>query len=414
MKRLVPLLLVISLAACSQKQDVACNGDDAKSLVASMVKDGLTKQITSDFSNHDTLANINVDGALIRATVEKVVITIEDVLTTKSDPNSTKKFCEGKLKLAVPTEVVTDADAVRSMLSLKNSHQDAMQAGVDFDANTIKSSLDYNVQPTDDGKKIYAGTDGKISAVKFASLLIEQSLLKAALEKQKANQAQQEQQRAMQEQQKNIEIAQAKAAEGQATLRKAQDDIKAANDAINIVWNAGSKEWRQELLPEQRLWLAQRENGCKIKALDSGSADSVAFQTSRLQCEVQMTVDRTQVLKASLQKNLSQQSTQQAPASNPALTGTPALTTSFDCSKAKSDAERLICSDPVLAANDVELAKIFVRAKAAAIDQAAFRERVRQQWNYREQNCHERECLVRWYADQKTVLTQISQTGKVN
>ncbi|CBJ39484.1 conserved exported protein of unknown function [Ralstonia solanacearum CMR15] len=414
MKRLIPLLCVISLAACSQKQEVACNGDDAKSLVASMIKDGLTKQITSDFANQDTLSNINVDGALIRATVEKVAITVEDVLTTKSDPNSTKKFCEGKLKLTVPTEVVTDADSVRSMLSLKNSHLDAMQADVEFDANTIKSSLDYNVQPTDDGKKIYAGTDGKISAVRFTSTLIEQSLLKAALEKQRADQKQQEQQRAMQEQQKNIEIAQAKAAEGQATLRKAQDDIKAANEAINIVWNAGSKEWRQELLPEQRLWLAQRENGCKIKALDSGSADSLVFQTTRLQCEVQMTVDRTQVLKASLQKNLSQQSAQQAPASNPALAGTPALTTSFDCSKAKSDAERLICSDPVLAANDVELAKIFVRAKAAATDQAAFRERVRQQWNYREQNCHERECLVRWYADQKTVLTQISQTGKVN
>ncbi|AJW45538.1 hypothetical protein TK49_13010 [Ralstonia mannitolilytica] len=414
MKRLVPLLLVISLAACSQKQEAACNGEDAKSLVASIIKDGLVKQVTSDFASQDAHTNFNVDSALIRATVDKVVITIEDVLTTKSDPNSTKKFCEGKLKLAVPTEVVQDADAVRSMLSLKNSHQDAMQEGVDFDANALKSSLDYDVQPTDDGKKIYAATDGKSLAVKFASTLIEQSLLKTTLEKRKADQTQQEQQKAMQEQQKNIEIAQAQAAEGQAALQKAQADIKAANDALNVVWNAGSKEWRQELLPEQRLWLAQRENGCKIKALDSGSADSVAFQTSRLQCEVQMTVERTQALKASLQKNLSQQSTSQAPAPNAALVGTPALTTSFDCSKARSDAERLICSDPVLASNDVELAKIFVRAKAAAIDQTAFRERVRQQWNYREQNCHDRECLVRWYADQKTVLTQISQTGKVN
>jgi hypothetical protein len=90
------------------------------------------------------------------------------------------------------------------------------------------------------------------------------------------------------------------------------------------------------------------------------------------------------------------------------------LTASFDCSKARSDAEHLICSDPELAADDVELAAIFARARAMVIDQASFKDRVRQQWNYRERNCHDRECLVRWYADQKTVLTQIAQTGRLD
>lgn len=95
--------------------------------------------------------------------------------------------------------------------------------------------------------------------------------------------------------------------------------------------------------------------------------------------------------------------------------GAPAaVTTSFDCSKARSDAEHLICSDPELAADDVELAKVYSVAKAAVADQAAFKERTRNQWNYREKNCHDRECLVRWYADQKIVLTQIAQTGKVD
>jgi hypothetical protein len=91
-----------------------------------------------------------------------------------------------------------------------------------------------------------------------------------------------------------------------------------------------------------------------------------------------------------------------------AASGPAALATSFDCTKARSDAEHLICSDPELAADDVELAGIYVKAKAAAIDQAAFKEHTRQQWNYREQNCRDRDCLVRWYADQKTALTQIA------
>jgi uncharacterized protein len=49
----------------------------------------------------------------------------------------------------------------------------------------------------------------------------------------------------------------------------------------------------------------------------------------------------------------------------PALVGQPALTTSFDCSKARSDAERLICTDPELATDNVELTRIFAKAKAA-------------------------------------------------
>lgn len=91
----------------------------------------------------------------------------------------------------------------------------------------------------------------------------------------------------------------------------------------------------------------------------------------------------------------------------------PTLQTSFDCSKARSDAEHLICTDAELAADDVEMASIYAKAKAAAINQVAFKERTRSEWNYREQNCHDRDCVVRWYADQKAALEQIAQTGNI-
>lgn len=97
----------------------------------------------------------------------------------------------------------------------------------------------------------------------------------------------------------------------------------------------------------------------------------------------------------------------------PSTISTTSLAPSFDCSKARSDAEHLICNDPELAADDVALAAIFVRAKAAVIDQTAFKARVREQWNYREQSCHDRVCLLRWYADQKAALSQVAQTGRI-
>jgi uncharacterized protein YecT (DUF1311 family) len=89
----------------------------------------------------------------------------------------------------------------------------------------------------------------------------------------------------------------------------------------------------------------------------------------------------------------------------------PFQQTSFDCTKARSDAEHIICSDPELAAADVQLASTYAKAKAAAPDPIAFKERTRAQWSYRERQCHDRECVARWYADQKVVLSEIANTG---
>ncbi|VVE14559.1 putative lipoprotein [Pandoraea commovens] len=87
---------------------------------------------------------------------------------------------------------------------------------------------------------------------------------------------------------------------------------------------------------------------------------------------------------------------------------------SFDCTKAKSIPEYLICHDPQLAASDRELASIFQQAKLAVQDQAAFTERTRKQWNYREKNCRDKDCLIAWYEYQKNTLTKIAQTGDVS
>jgi len=65
--------------------------------------------------------------------------------------------------------------------------------------------------------------------------------------------------------------------------------------------------------------------------------------------------------------------------------------------KAHSDAEHLVCGDAELAVDDVELAALDSKAKAAVIDRTAFRKRTVAQWTYREQTCYDRACSVRWY-----------------
>nr|WP_155625821.1 hypothetical protein [Burkholderia vietnamiensis] len=89
----------------------------------------------------------------------------------------------------------------------------------------------------------------------------------------------------------------------------------------------------------------------------------------------------------------------------------PVQQTSFDCSKAKSIPEFLICHDPDLAAADRDLADTYRQAKEAAVDKTAFNNRTRRQWNFRERNCRDKDCLMSWYAYQKRVLSKIAQTG---
>jgi len=87
---------------------------------------------------------------------------------------------------------------------------------------------------------------------------------------------------------------------------------------------------------------------------------------------------------------------------------------SFDCARAKSIPEYLICHDSELADDDRELYLIYQRAKSAVADRDALTERARKQWNYREENCRDKPCLLAWFEYQKDVMRKIAQTGDVN
>jgi hypothetical protein len=92
---------------------------------------------------------------------------------------------------------------------------------------------------------------------------------------------------------------------------------------------------------------------------------------------------------------------------------------SFDCAKAHSPTEHLICSDPQLATLDVELAALYTQAKAAASDQAAFARESRSEWSRRESTCTDKPCLLEWYAQRRAQLTAylpttIAQPAPVN
>ena len=82
-----------------------------------------------------------------------------------------------------------------------------------------------------------------------------------------------------------------------------------------------------------------------------------------------------------------------------------AVQPSFDCAKARSPAERTICSDPELAQLDRDTGRLHARAKAAARDPAAFRRENDREWKQRETECRDNKaCLLAWYAHRRQQL----------
>jgi uncharacterized protein YecT (DUF1311 family) len=84
---------------------------------------------------------------------------------------------------------------------------------------------------------------------------------------------------------------------------------------------------------------------------------------------------------------------------------------SFDCAKASTVNENLICSDPELARLDRELAGIYQRAKDAATDPGAFAQESRAAFHNRETRCADRSCLAAWYMERKERLVVAQKTS---
>lgn len=77
---------------------------------------------------------------------------------------------------------------------------------------------------------------------------------------------------------------------------------------------------------------------------------------------------------------------------------------SFDCGKARSASEKIICSDAELAQLDRELGRLHARAKASTSDAVGFRRQNDFEWRRRESTCRDRECLLDWYANRRDQL----------
>ncbi|WP_159987275.1 lysozyme inhibitor LprI family protein [Novosphingobium sp. 18052] len=223
-------------------------------------------------------------GSKIRATLDQIKFVFEDVRTTKEDPDSSKKFCTAHLKVSFPEQVLKDADAVFSILSEETVSKRADKDGIRKDANAIRFDADFNVQPTDDGAKIYAEVESPDPISHFIGDVVAGHLLRKPIEQ--ANRSRIDQEAADQQQAQQAQTDQREALYEEA---KATNDL--AMQGINASWSALSSEVRQRVLPMQRAWLKRRDAECKIEAANA-SIEPTEREAARLECQARFNNQR--------------------------------------------------------------------------------------------------------------------------
>lgn len=265
-----------------KKPQVECSSSDATATTIDVLKKALEKDTFAKVSGSDNSSAISKSN--IRAAIAQIIFSFEDVRTTRHDPNSTKQFCEGTLKIRFPAEDLTNADDARSAAGLGTVTQLADANDVDREADMFSAKADYDVQPTDTGDKLFAETETKSPIMNVASEVLASSLLHGVL--QSAAAAQQQQQQAQQAQQ-NAAVADQKAAD----LNSAKVDDQLATQSILAVWRAIPAAVRTQLLPQQRAWVRKKDADCRVEAA-TASTDPTDIEVARLKCDTNATQQR--------------------------------------------------------------------------------------------------------------------------
>ena len=290
LKLLALMTCMLLVSGCDKVQSIAggsvkCDDETAKQLVV----EGFSKTVSDIASKRvkeliDT-ENVTIVMGKLRSTLQQITFNVNDVRTNNSDPNSKKQYCVTEFVVKVPDQMVKDADAARAVYDENNIAQAAVLSDLSFEANQLKKEIEYLVQPTDDGKKVYVTLENPDALAYFVRDIAVDSLVKTA--RQNADEV------AKQDEIKRVAEEEAAAQEYQSVLiSEAKTNLDKANENLNLVWNSTTKEVRSQLLDEQKIWLKKRELECKLESSNSDNPE-----VYRINCETNMTTQRTSELR---------------------------------------------------------------------------------------------------------------------
>lgn len=171
------LLTALLLAACGKNglsaSKAECSSESTQASLQNAIKDSYEKYVKSQD---------DLDTSKARATFAQIKVNIDNVRTTKEDPNSTKKFCAGTIKLSIPAELLASLEDTVETAN-KGHFKDVVKPfGLDADANVFSKDIEYSVQPSDDGKSLFTDLDNGKAIVGFLGTLTSIDQMKGRVE----------------------------------------------------------------------------------------------------------------------------------------------------------------------------------------------------------------------------------------
>jgi uncharacterized protein YecT (DUF1311 family) len=284
---LAALLPLVASCGSLTKPSLTCTNEDGVATTLEVVNGQVEKRVRNALKREDGTAIVGV--AKIRATLKQLRLSIQDIRTSKEDPNSTKKFCTGRFRIVVPQEVLEDAEKGRELAEQGSVADLAEQQNFEAEANAFTSDISYDVQPTDDGDKVFSQVEDGDNIYSFVSGVVASHLARKALENEKA-----QQQQAVAAQQQ--EEAAALADQRSAALGEAKAENQLAEQTINEVWSNIPSDTRSSLLPLQRAWVKKKTADCRIEAA-ANSTDPQERESTRLRCDTRLTYERVSQLR---------------------------------------------------------------------------------------------------------------------
>jgi hypothetical protein len=285
---ILPLLALGALLSSCGVAATGCASDTSREVITSLVREQVAEAAEAELALED--GSRMSAASKVRATVAELKVLIEDIRTTKKDPDSTKRFCAGTARVVIPLTMIQDADQTRKLLDLSSVASLLEKAGLTRSADALTFDLEDSVQPTDKRDKIYGEVEG--ASPKFAALgqVVGAHLARDEIEG--ASKAWAAKAAAAE-----AETARQTEAAQKADLDMAAAENKLANQQINAVWKALPEDARSQLLEMQRAWVRKKTADCNIEAAGA-STEALPKEAARLRCDTRLTTTRISELQS--------------------------------------------------------------------------------------------------------------------
>lgn len=285
---ILPVLAIGALLSGCGAAATDCASQASRDVITSIVREQVEKAAEAELAAED--GTKLASASKIRATVAELKVLIEDIRTTKKDPDSTKRFCAGTARVVVPLAMIQDADQTRKLLDMSTVDNLLEQAGLKRSADSVTFDLEFSVQPTDKRDKIYGEVEGAAPMFTALGEVVGAHLARREIEG--ASQAQ-----AVEMAAAEAETAKQTEAAQKADLDLATAENKLANQQINTLWKNLPEAARSQLLELQRAWVRKKTADCNIEA--SGvSTEAMPKEAARLRCDTRLTMGRISELQS--------------------------------------------------------------------------------------------------------------------